>query len=206
MSIRVHIPTPLRQHTGGQDSVEANGKTVQEVLDDVGRQYAAISERLFDSGQIRRFVNVYLNDEDIRYLDNLQTPVKDGDEVSIIPAVAGGAVPSVRVVRRALTQRSIEVSAWSNGDGTEGGYGLRLRPADRDALVNRRLPHVVLDLPGVEPGIRVGLSASFWGTCPELRSKSIGQWLMATNQAPWPARRPPRFRLVPVGGNRFRVL
>jgi len=90
MSIRVHIPTPLRQHTGGQDSVEANGKTVQEVLNDVGRQYAAITERLFDTGQIRRFVNVYLNDEDIRYLDNLQTPVKDGDQVSIIPAVAGG--------------------------------------------------------------------------------------------------------------------
>ena len=90
MSVRVHIPTPLRQHTGGKDAVEANGKTVQDVLNDLGRQYAAITDRLFDGGQVRRFVNVYLNDEDIRYLDNLETPVKDGDQVSIIPAVAGG--------------------------------------------------------------------------------------------------------------------
>jgi MoaD family protein len=70
--------------------VEAKGGTVKEVLDDLGRQYPAITQRLFDGAQVRRFVNVYLNEEDIRYLDNLQTAVKDGDSVSIIPAVAGG--------------------------------------------------------------------------------------------------------------------
>jgi MoaD family protein len=80
----------MRQHTEGQATVEAGGATVQGVLEDLGRKYPGISQRLFDNGQLRRFVNVYLNDEDIRYLDNLNTAVKDGDEVNIIPAVAGG--------------------------------------------------------------------------------------------------------------------
>ena len=60
------------------------------VLDNLGKQYPAVAQRLFENGQLRRFVNIYLNDEDIRYLDNLTTAVKDGDDVSIIPAVAGG--------------------------------------------------------------------------------------------------------------------
>jgi molybdopterin synthase sulfur carrier subunit len=90
MAIKVMIPTPLRQYTGNKDTVEASGTTVIEVLQDLGRQYAGITERMMDGGKVRRFVNVYVNDEDIRYLKNLETPVKDGDEVSIIPAVAGG--------------------------------------------------------------------------------------------------------------------
>jgi molybdopterin converting factor small subunit len=90
MAVRVHIPTPMRQHTEGKAIVEASGGTVQAALDDVGRQFPGITQRLFDNGQVRRFVNVYLNDEDIRYLENLSTAVKDGDELSIIPAVAGG--------------------------------------------------------------------------------------------------------------------
>lgn len=90
MSIRVHIPTPMRQHTQGQAVVEVAGSTVQGALDDLGKKCPGISQRIFDNGQVRRFVNVYLNDEDIRYLDSLATKVKDGDELSIIPAVAGG--------------------------------------------------------------------------------------------------------------------
>ncbi len=90
MSVRVQIPTPLRQHTEGQAVVEVAGATVPAALDDLDRKCPGISARLFDNGQVRRFVNVYLNDEDIRYLDNLATPVKDGDELAIIPAVAGG--------------------------------------------------------------------------------------------------------------------
>lgn len=90
MSVRIHIPTPMRQHTDGQAVVEAAGSTVQAALDDLGRRFPAVSQRLFENGQVRRFINVYLNDEDIRYLDNLATAVKEGDELSIIPAVAGG--------------------------------------------------------------------------------------------------------------------
>ena len=74
----------------GQSVVEAAGGTVQELLDNVGKKYPGVTGRLFENGKVRRFVNVYLNDEDVRYLDNLNTAVKDGDEVSIIPAVAGG--------------------------------------------------------------------------------------------------------------------
>jgi len=90
MAIRIHIPTPMRQHTDGNAVIEATGATVQAALDDLGKRFPAVAQRIFESGQVRRFVNVYLNDEDIRYLDNLGTAVKDGDELSIIPAVAGG--------------------------------------------------------------------------------------------------------------------
>jgi MoaD family protein len=90
MAVTVQIPTPLRQHVEGQTAVEASGATVRAVLDDLGAKYPALTGRLFDNGQVKRFVNLYLNDEDIRYLDNLATPVKDGDELAIIPAVAGG--------------------------------------------------------------------------------------------------------------------
>jgi molybdopterin synthase sulfur carrier subunit len=90
VSIRVHIPTPMRQHTDGQATVEVSAATVQGALDDLAKRFPGIVQRLFENGQVRRFVNIYLNDEDIRYLDNMATAVKDGDEVSIIPAVAGG--------------------------------------------------------------------------------------------------------------------
>ena len=90
MPVKVQIPTPLRQHTQGKDAVAASGATVQEVLNDLGKQFPGIIQRLFDNGEVRRFVNVYLNEEDIRYLENLATPVKEGDQISIIPAVAGG--------------------------------------------------------------------------------------------------------------------
>ena len=90
MAVKVQIPTPLRQHTEGKTVVEASGATVQAVLDDLGAKFPGVTQRIFDNGQVRRFVNVYLNNEDIRYLDNLATPVKDGDELAIIPAVAGG--------------------------------------------------------------------------------------------------------------------
>jgi molybdopterin synthase sulfur carrier subunit len=90
MSIKVQIPTPMRQHTDGQTTVEVAGTTVKTVLDALAVRYPAITGRLFENGQVRRFVNLYLNDEDVRYLNNMDTPVKDGDELAIIPAVAGG--------------------------------------------------------------------------------------------------------------------
>jgi len=86
----VRIPTPLRPHTGGNDTVEAAGATVGEILGRLGEQYPAFRERIFEGNELRRFVNVYVNNEDIRYLDDLNTPVGEKDEVSIIPAVAGG--------------------------------------------------------------------------------------------------------------------
>jgi sulfur-carrier protein len=87
---KVRIPTPLRPHAGGLDTVDAQGATVGEVLRHVGATYPGLVERIFDGAELRRFVNVYVNDEDIRYLNDLETPVAEADEVSIIPAVAGG--------------------------------------------------------------------------------------------------------------------
>lgn len=86
----VRIPTPLRQHTGGQESIEAQGGTVGEALADVTTRHPELKDRLFDGAELRRFVNVYVNNEDIRYLDELDTAVAERDEISIIPAIAGG--------------------------------------------------------------------------------------------------------------------
>jgi molybdopterin converting factor small subunit len=86
----VRIPTPLRSHVEGQDRALAAGTTVGEVLANLAIAYPALRDRLFDGDELRRFVNVYVNNEDIRYLDDLATAVAENDEVSIIPAVAGG--------------------------------------------------------------------------------------------------------------------
>ena len=88
----VRIPTPLRKYTGGAGGVEAQGATVAALVDDLERRYPGLKERICDeSGQVRRFVNIFVNGEDIRFLKQLATPVKSGDEVSIVPAIAGGA-------------------------------------------------------------------------------------------------------------------
>jgi MoaD family protein len=87
----VRIPTPLRKLTAGQEEVQAEGATIGALLEDLDKKHPGIRERIFDEkGQVRRFVNIFANEEDIRFLQNLDTPVKDGDEVSIVPAIAGG--------------------------------------------------------------------------------------------------------------------
>ncbi len=91
MAIKVRIPSPLRNFTQGADVVEAEGASVSEVLENLKQKAAGIETRLFKGPNLlNRFVNVYLNDEDIRHLKNLETPVKEGDEISIVPAIAGG--------------------------------------------------------------------------------------------------------------------
>jgi molybdopterin synthase sulfur carrier subunit len=87
----VRIPTPLRKLTNGKEEVTASGGTVAELIGSLESQYPGIKERICDeSGKVRRFVNIFANDEDIRFLKNLDTPIKDSDEVSIVPAIAGG--------------------------------------------------------------------------------------------------------------------
>ena len=87
----VRIPTPLRKLTQGAEEVSASGANVGEIIVDLEKNYPGIRERICDDqGKIRRFVNIFANDEDIRFLQNLDTPVKDDDEISIVPAIAGG--------------------------------------------------------------------------------------------------------------------
>ncbi len=91
MSIKVRIPTPLQKLTQEKSEVEANAKTVQDLIEQLNQSYPGIKDRICDEkGNIRRFVNIFLNEEDIRFLKKEATPLKDGDEVSIVPAIAGG--------------------------------------------------------------------------------------------------------------------
>jgi sulfur-carrier protein len=90
VSIEVRIPTILRQYTGGEKAVDAAGGTLAELIDDLESRHAGLKARLIDDRGLRRFVNVYLNDEDVRFLGGLETSVKDGDNVTVLPAVAGG--------------------------------------------------------------------------------------------------------------------
>jgi molybdopterin converting factor small subunit len=90
MPVKIEIPSPLREQAGGQTDVPVTGATVQAALADLVRQYPALGPKLFADGKLRPYINVFVNDEDIRYLDEMQTPVADGQVVAIIPAVAGG--------------------------------------------------------------------------------------------------------------------
>lgn len=91
MSIKVRIPTPLRTFTQGLDEVSANGETVRAVIDDLEARYPGLKDRLCDDKGVRRFVNIFLNEEeDIRFLDALDTTLKPGDALQIVPAIAGG--------------------------------------------------------------------------------------------------------------------
>lgn len=91
MAIKVRIPTPLRKLTGGADEVAAAGANISEIINDLERNFPGLKERICEEdGNLRRFVNIYLNDEDIRFMKNLETELSENDELSIIPAIAGG--------------------------------------------------------------------------------------------------------------------
>ena len=91
MPVTVRIPTPLRAVTKGIAEVQAKGEIVDDVIGDLERQYPGLRERIVDeTGELRRFVNIYVNQEDIRFMQNRETVLKDGDEVAIVPAIAGG--------------------------------------------------------------------------------------------------------------------
>ncbi len=91
MPTNIRIPTPLRKLTGEREVVEASGSTIDEILQSLDTSYPGLKGRICDEeGNVRRFVNVYLNDEDIRFLDDKKTSVNEGDEISIVPAIAGG--------------------------------------------------------------------------------------------------------------------
>ena len=91
METIVRIPAPLRTLTGGADEVPAVGNTVGEVIEDLEKRHPGVKERLLDEKGVRRFINIYVGDEDVRFLDGLKTTLKSGDQISIVPAIAGGA-------------------------------------------------------------------------------------------------------------------
>ena len=92
MAVKVKIPVPLQRLTQGKEEVEGSPGTVIALVEDLDKQYPGLAERISEDGKLRRFVNIYVNEEDVRFKENEKTEVKDGDEVSIVPAIAGGAV------------------------------------------------------------------------------------------------------------------
>ena len=90
MSIEVRIPTILRPYTQDQKSVEAEGSTLSAVISNLDAKYTGLGERLLENGALRRFINIYINDEDVRFLGGLDAPIKDGDSITVLPAFAGG--------------------------------------------------------------------------------------------------------------------
>ncbi len=93
MGVNVRIPTPLRKFTGGKDEVEVSGASVTEVIDDLENSFPGIKDKLCDeSGKVRKFLNIYLNDEDVRFMDSVDTEVRDGDSIALVPAIAGGVL------------------------------------------------------------------------------------------------------------------
>lgn len=90
MAVKVRIPAPLQRLTDGKEEVEGKAGTIISLVNNLDKNFPGIGERISEGGKIRRFVNIYLNDEDVRFLKNEETEVKDGDEVSIVPAIAGG--------------------------------------------------------------------------------------------------------------------
>src|SRR5213594_3168042 len=109
MPVLVRIPTPLRTLTKGNAEIQAKGATIDSVVDDLERQFPGLKERLLDeTGELRRFINIYVNQEDIRFLQAKKTTLKDGDEVSIVPAIDTSS-PSLRVVFLAWRNR---MSSW----------------------------------------------------------------------------------------------
>lgn len=90
MAIEVKIPTIMRTHTGGAKAVTGEGATLAALIEDLEARHPGLADRLLEDGKLRRFVNVYVNDEDVRFLGGLESPLSDGDEVVVLPAVAGG--------------------------------------------------------------------------------------------------------------------
>ena len=111
MSVKVMIPTPLRTYTGKVDTVEVEGKTAGEVLNNVAEKYSQLKKHLFDErGSLRSYINIYINDEDIRYLKNQETEIKETDIVSIVPSIAGGAETITEEVEEKIKEKNVRLS------------------------------------------------------------------------------------------------
>jgi molybdopterin synthase sulfur carrier subunit len=113
--VKVRIPTPLRPMTGGKSEVETQASDIQAMIESLNGQFPGLKSRICDdAGEIRRFVNIYLNEEDIRFMKGKDTPLKDGDQISIVPAIAGGAEESGGCDKDQTTRREAIPAALNN--------------------------------------------------------------------------------------------
>lgn len=145
MNVRVRIPTPLRKLVGEHDIISADGNTVGEVIHWLTETYPGLRERLHDEqGQVRRFINIYVNEEDIRFIRNLETPVKDGDQISIIPAIAGGSSLKRRVTLTFPPEKIKEPVIYNIG------HRFKIVTSIRSANVTEHVGWVTLEIDGEE--------------------------------------------------------
>ncbi len=145
MNVQVRIPTPLKKLTGEQDIIVATGNTVGEVIQWLTETYPGLKERLKDErGEVRRFINIYVNDEDIRFIKNLETPVKEGDQISIIPAIAGGSSQKRKVTLTFPPERIQEPVIYNIG------HRFKIVTNIRSANVTENVGWVTLEIDGEE--------------------------------------------------------
>jgi molybdopterin synthase sulfur carrier subunit len=145
MEVQVRIPTPLKKLTGEQDTIKARGTTVGEVLQWLTETYPGLKDRLQDEkGEVRRFINIYVNDEDIRFIRNLETPLKEGDHLSIVPAIAGGASPRRKVTLTFPSELIREPVIYNIG------HRFNLVTDIRSANVTENVGWVTLEIDGEE--------------------------------------------------------
>lgn len=155
MAVKVRIPTPLQKLTGNKPEVMVEAKSIDAMLADLERQHPGIKERLCDeSGKLRRFVNVYVNEEDIRFLQGQETALKDNDDISIIPAIAGGA-PAKRMKKRVML-------VFPPDQIKEPAVFLMAKKYDiipniRQARVTETVGEMTLELDGAEKDIEAGI-------------------------------------------------
>jgi len=146
MEVRVRIPSPLKKLAGGQNVINAQGRTVGEVLQWLAMTYPGLQERLRDEqGGVRRFINIYVNEEDIRFIQNLETPLKEGDQLSIIPAIAGGAFSKRRVTLTFPPKLIKEPVIYTIGQRFKVVTNIR------SANVTEHVGWVTLEIDGEEP-------------------------------------------------------
>jgi molybdopterin synthase sulfur carrier subunit len=145
MEVHVRIPTPLKKLTGEQDIIKAKGKTVKEVIQWLTETYPGLKERLQDEqGGVRRFINIYVNNEDIRFAQNLETPLKEEDQISIIPAIAGGSSLKRRVTLTFPSKLIKEPVIYNIG------HQFRVITNIRSAYVSENVGWVTLEIDGEE--------------------------------------------------------
>src|SRR4030043_943762 len=145
MEVYVRIPAPLKKLAGEQNVIKAEGKTVGEVLQWLTETYPGLKNRLRDEkGEVRRFINIYVNDEDIRFIQNLKPPVKDGDQISTIPAIAGGSSTKRRVTLTFPPERIKEPVIYNIGQR------FKIVTNIRSANVTENVGWVTLEIDGEE--------------------------------------------------------
>lgn len=153
MAVKVRIPTPLQKLTNNQSEVSLDAKSVDQMLGELEKKHPGIKERLCDeAGKLRRFVNVYVNEEDIRFLQGQDTGLKDGDEISIIPAIAGGASLSKKQVTLVFPPDQIKEPAVFTM-----AKKFDVMPNIRKARVTETVGEMTLELEGTEENLKKGI-------------------------------------------------